>query len=210
MIRLAIVDDHAVVRTGLKEVLSSQVDLAITAQAASGAEAIAIAREGNVDVMLMDLSMPDLGGVEALKQIKAIDPDLAVLVVSSYPEEHYATNLIGQGASGYIGKDCEPEELARAVRTVYRGKKYMSTNLAAQLAVGLERGASGMPHELLSERERQVFYALAGGKSIGKISEAMDLSVKTVSTYRTRIMDKMNLTSNSDLTYYAMTNKLIA
>ena len=213
MIRIGIVDDHAIVRAGLKQFLAEQVDFRVTAEAANGREAVDIARGDEVDVLLMDLSMPDLSGIDALAAIKARFPELPVLVLSGFPESHYATTLLRQGASGYLNKECDPEEIATAIRTVYRGRKYISAGVAERLADGLAggQGASGdqPPHEQLSERELQVFLRLARGETIGHMAESMSLSVKTVSTYRTRVMEKMALASNSDLTYYAMKNGLI-
>lgn len=209
MIRIAIVDDHAIVRTGLRQFLSDEVDLKVVAEASNGREAIDIVRAGGVDVMLVDLSMPDQSGVEVLAAIKARAPDLPVLILSGFPEQHYATTLIKQGAAGYLSKDCEPQEIAKAVRTVFRGRKYITSGVAELLAEGLVSGDEKLPHELLSERELQVFLRLAKGEAIGAMAVSMSLSVKTVSTYRTRVMEKMKLASNSDLTYYALKAGLI-
>ncbi len=147
--------------------------------------------------------------MNALAAIKARFPDLAVLILSGFPEAHYATTLLRQGASGYLNKDCDPEEIVNAVRTVFRGRKYISPAVAEILADTAAGGLDKMPHEALSEREFQVFLRLAKGETIGNMAEAMFLSVKTVSTYRTRVMEKLNLASNSDLTYYALKNGLI-
>lgn len=209
MIRIAIVDDHAIVRTGLRQFLCDEVDLKVVAEASNGREAIDIVRGGDVDVMLVDLSMPDQSGVEVLAAIKARAPDLPVLILSGFPEQHYATTLLKQGAAGYLSKDCDPEEIAKAVRTVFRGRKYITSGVAEMLAEGLTTGGEKMPHELLSERELQVFLRLAKGEAIGAMALSMSLSVKTVSTYRTRVMEKMKLSSNSDLTYYALKTGLI-
>ena len=210
MIRIAIIDDHAIVRTGLKQFFSEQVDLTVVAEASNGREAVDIVRKGQVDVILMDLSMHDQSGVDALAAIKARAPDLPVLILSGFPEEHYATTLLRQGASGYLNKDCDPEEIVKAIRTVYRGRKYITAGVAELLADGLGGGAADKPpHEQLSEREFQVFLRLAKGETIGHMANSMSLSVKTVSTYRTRVMEKMKLESNSDLTYYALKNGLI-
>ena len=210
MIRIAIIDDHAIVRAGLRQFFSEQVDLTVVAEAANGRDAVDIVRKGNVDVILMDLSMPDQSGVDALAAIKARAPDLPVLILSGFPEEHYATTLLRQGASGYLNKECDPEEIVKAIRTVYRGRKYITAGVAELLADGLGGGSADRPaHEQLSEREFQVFLRLAKGETIGHMANSMSLSVKTVSTYRTRVMEKMKLESNSDLTYYALKNGLI-
>ena len=210
MIRIAIVDDHAIVRAGLRQYFSDQVDLTVIAEAANGREALDIVRKGEVDVLVMDLSMPDQSGVDALAAIKARAPDLPVLILSGFPESHYATTLLRQGASGYLNKECDPEEIVKAIRTVYRGRKYITAAVAELLADGLGGGQGDKPaHEALSEREFQVFLRLAKGETIGHMADSMSLSVKTVSTYRTRVMEKMKLASNSDLTYYALKNGLI-
>ena len=209
MIRIAIVDDHAIVRSGLKQFFSEQVDLRVTGEAANGREALDLVRKGEVDVLVMDLSMPDQSGVDALAAIKARAPDLPVLILSGFPEEHYATTLLKQGASGYLNKECDPQEIVTAIRTVYRGRKYITSGVAQLLADGLSGAGDKAPHETLSEREFQVFLRLAKGETIGHMADSMSLSVQTVSTYRSRVMEKMNLSSNSDLTYYALKNGLI-
>ena len=208
MIRIAIVDDHAIVRAGLRQFFSDQVDFVVAAEAANGREALDIVRKGEVDVVLLDISMPGQGGVDTLAAIRARAPDLPVLILSGFAEEHYATTLLRQGASGYLNKDCDPEEIVRAIRTVSRGRKYITAGVAERLADTLG-GGDKPPHEALSERELQVFLRLANGETIGQMAESMSLSVKTVSTYRTRVMEKMRLESNSELTYYALKNGLI-
>ena len=209
MIRVGIVDDHAIVRVGLRNFLAEQVDVRVVGEAANGREAIDLARTTEMDVMLMDLSMPGQSGIDALAMIRAKAPDVGILVLSIYPEEHYAMNLIRQGASGYLNKECDPLEIVDAIRTIALGKRYFSAQVAELMAQQLDRKADGLPHELLSEREFQVFLKLAAGQTAGQVAEELSLSVKTVSTYRTRLMEKMGLHSNSDLTYYALTNKLI-
>lgn len=209
MIRVAIVDDHALVRAGLRQFLGEQVDLRIVAECASAREVMDVVRQEAADVILLDISMPGQSGVDALQAIKARAPDLAVLILSSFPEEHYATTLLRQGASGYLAKDCEPEEIIKAIRTVALGRRYITAGVAERLAAGLAQPTDKAPHELLSEREFQVFLRLAQGETISHMAQSMSLSVKTVSTYRTRVMEKMGLESNSDLTYYALKNGLI-
>lgn len=209
MIRIVIADDHAIVRTGLREFFADQVDLRVTGEAANGSEALDLVRQGDLDVLLLDLSMPDQSGVDALAAIHARKPELPILILSGFPEAHYATMLIKQGASGYLNKECDPEEIVNAIRTVARGRKYISAAVAEQLASGLDSTAAKAPHELLSEREFQVFLRLAKGETISRIADGMSLSVKTVSTYRSRVMEKMALESNSDLTYYALKSGLI-
>ena len=209
MIRIAIVDDHAIVRAGLRQFFSDQVDLKVTGEASNGREALELVRAGDVDVLVMDLSMPDQSGVDALAAIRARAPDLPVLILSGFPEEHYALTLLRQGASGYLNKECDPDEIVKAIRTVFRGRKYITAGVAEMLADGLGGDSEKSLHEQLSEREFQVFLRLAKGETIGHMAYSMSLSVKTVSTYRSRVMEKMNLASNSDLTYYALKNGLI-
>jgi two-component system, NarL family, invasion response regulator UvrY len=209
MIRIAIVDDHAMVRAGLRQFFSDQSDFSVVAEAANGREALDIVRRGEVDVIVMDIAMPGQSGVDVLAAIRARAPDLPVLILSGFAEEHYATTLLRQGASGYLNKDCDPDEIVKAIRTVYRGRKYITAGVAERLADGLREGADKPLHEQLSERELQVFLRLARGESVGHMAESMSLSVKTISTYRTRVMEKMHLASNSDLTYYALKNGLI-
>ena len=210
MINVGIVDDHAIVRTGLRQFFSEQVDLRVVGEAASGREAIDLVRTtSELDVLVLDLSMPGQSGIDALGMIRAKAPDLGILILSGYPEEHYAVTLIRQGASGYLNKDCDPMEILSAIRTIALGRRYISFSVAELLAQQLHHKESGPSHEHLSEREFQVFLKLAKGETAGEIARSLSLSVKTVSTYRSRVMEKMSLASNSDLTYYGLKNKLI-
>ena len=209
MIRIAIVDDHAIVRSGLRQFFADEIDFKVVAEAASGREVLDIVRKGDVDIILLDISMPDQSGVDVLAGIKARAPDLPVLILSSFAEELYATTLLRQGASGYLSKDCDPEEIIKAIRTVVRGRRYITSGVAERLADGLLNGEDRPLHEHLSERELQVFLRLAKGERVSHVADGMALSVKTVSTYRTRVMEKMKLDSNSDLTYYALKNGLM-
>ena len=209
MIRIAIADDHALVRAGLRQFLADQSDMAVVAEAGTGRQALDIVRAGQIDVLLLDIAMPDQSGVDALAAIRARAPELPVLMLSGFAEAHYATAMLRQGASGYLNKDCDPDDIVRAIRTVVRGRKYITTGVAELLADGLGRGEDKALHELLSERELQVFLRLAAGETIGHLADSLCLSVKTVGTYRTRVMEKMHLASNSDLTYYALKNGLI-
>ena len=209
MINIAIIDDHAIVRSGLRQFLSEQVDLRVVAEGSSGRDAIDILRQGDVHVLLLDVSMPDQNGVDALAAVHARAPELPVLILSGFPAEHYATVLLRQGAAGYLNKDCEPEEIVTAIRTVALGRKYITPAVAELLARSLGPDVPRLPHENLSERELQVFLRLAQGETIGHIADSLSLSVKTVSTFRTRVMEKLGLATNSDLTYYALKNGLI-
>ena len=209
MIRIAIIDDHPMVRAGLCQFFAEQADFHVVAEAGDGRQALDIVRGGEVDVIVLDIAMPGQNGVDTLAAIRARAPDLPVLILSGHAESQYATTLLRLGASGYLNKDCDPDEIVKAVRTVARGRKYISADTAERLAEGLAHGDDRPLHEHLSERELQVFLRLARGETIGHIAQSLSLSVKTVSTYRTRVMEKMLLESNSDLTYYALKNGLI-
>jgi len=209
MIRIAIVDDHALVRAGLRQFFAEQADFAIAGEAANGREALDIVRQAQVDVVVLDINMPGSSGVDALAAIKARAPALPVLILSGFSEAQYATTLLRQGASGYLNKDCDPDEIVAAVRMLARGRRYITPGVAERLADALGSPADQPAHEQLSERELQVFLRLAQGQTVGQLAEGLHLSVKTVSTYRGRIMDKLQLASNSDLTYYALKNGLI-
>jgi two-component system, NarL family, invasion response regulator UvrY len=208
MINVAIIDDHAIVRAGLKQFLSEQVDIRVVAEGSSGRDAVDIVRAGEATVILLDVSMPDQNGVDALAAIRARNPNIPVLILSAYAAEQYATVLLRQGASGYIGKDSDPQEIVSAIRSVAMGRRYITPAVAELLASSLG-DSSREPHERLSERELQVFLRLAQGETIGKIAESLALSVKTVSTFRSRVLEKLKLQSNSDLTYYALKHGLI-
>jgi DNA-binding NarL/FixJ family response regulator len=209
MIRTAIVDDHALVRAGLRQYLSAHVDVRVVAECATAREAMEVVRQEQADVMILDIAMPDTSGVDALQAIKARAPYLPVLILSGFPEEHYALPMLRQGAAGYLMKDCDPEDIVHAIRTVVRGRRYITPTVAERLAQGLVTPATQADHDALSSREFQVFLRLAKGETVGGIGESMSLSVKTVSTYRSRVMDKLQLETNSDLTYYALKNGLI-
>lgn len=209
MIRVAIVDDHAILRAGLRQLLQQHADLRVVAECAHARDILDVVREDTADVVLLDIAMPEQNGVDVLRAIKARKPDLPVLMLSAYPEDHYATTLLRMGAAGYLTKDCEPQEIVQAIRTVAAGRRYITNGVAQRLAEGLTSPADKPPHEALSQRELQVFLRLAQGETIGQLAQSMSLSVKTVSTYRARVMEKMGLASNSDLTYYALKNGLI-
>ena len=210
MIKIGIVDDHAIVRAGLKQFFSDHVDLRVVGEAGSGREAIDLIRTTEIDVLVMDLAMPGQTGLDALAMIRAKAPDVGILILSGYPEEQYALNLIRQGASGYLNKECEPTEIVDAIRTIALGRRHITPAVAELLAQQLTRKGDVPAHEQLSEREFQVFLKLAKGETAGDVAKSLSLSVKTVSTYRTRLMEKMTLSSNSDLTYYALKNGLIS
>lgn len=207
--RVAVVDDHQLVRMGLKQIIESQPDFTWAGEAKTGREALSLLRAGACDVLLLDLSLPDMSGLDVLRQIKAHHDSVATLVLSAYPENQYGLNVLRAGASGFVSKTADDGELCRAIRAAVRGGRYVSPELAEMLVSGMQ-GAPGEPrHSVLSEREFQIFCKLAEGKSVSEIAAKLFLSVKTVSTYRTRILEKMSMKTNADITYYAIKNNLL-
>ncbi|MCE5265385.1 MAG: response regulator transcription factor [Deltaproteobacteria bacterium] len=209
MIRILVVDDHAIVREGLKQILGEVDDMSVRDEAGNGPEALAKIRGGEFDVVLLDISMPGRSGLEVLKEIKAERPKLPVLILSMHAEEQYAVRALRAGASGYVTKASAPDELIGAIRKVSCGRKYVSSSLAEKLAFELDIDTKKPPHETLSDREYQVMLMLASGKSVKEIADELCLSVKTISTYRARVMEKMNMKKNAELTLYAIQNHLV-
>jgi DNA-binding NarL/FixJ family response regulator len=209
MIRILIADDHPIVRAGLRQILIEAADMVVAAEASDGHEVLAKVREAEFDVVLLDLTIPGLSGLDVLKQVKSEKPNLRVLILSVHPEDQYAVRVLRAGAWGYVTKASAPEQLIAAIRKVHEGRRYVSPVLAEQLAEHLEPGAATMPHESLSDREYQVLCLLASGKTATEIADALALSVKTVSTYRSRILEKMGMRSNAELTHYAIQNGLV-
>jgi len=207
--RLLMVDDHEVVRAGMKQILADCMDLEVVAEAESGSEALALLRSHQFDGVLLDISMPDRSGVDVLRQIRAEYPELPILILSMHAEEQYAINVLKAGAQGYLNKTSTPDEMRTAIRTVVAGRKYMSPALAQHFAHAFISEEQTALHEQLSPREFEVFCKLAAGQSVSVIAAELFLSVKTVSTHRSRILQKMNFKSNADLTYYAIKNHLI-
>lgn len=209
MIRLCIADDHPVVRAGLRQIIEDEPGMEVVGEAADGDALLATIGRMPADVLLLDVSMPGPGFLEVLKALKQSQPRLPVLVLSVHPEDQYAVRALRAGAGGYLTKDHSPEQLVAAIRKVHRGGKYVSASLAERLAVGLEIGAEGWPHEKLSDREYDVLCQLGSGRTVKEISEQLGLSPKTVSTYRSRILEKMKLAGNADLVRYASQHGLI-
>jgi|WetSurMetagenome_2_1015567.scaffolds.fasta_scaffold409875_1 two-component system, NarL family, invasion response regulator UvrY len=209
MIRILVADDHAIVREGLKQILGDVNDMSVSDEAADGQEALAKIRGGQFDVVLLDISLPGRSGLEILKEIKAERPKLPVLILSMHAEEQYAVRTLRAGASGYLTKASAPDELIGAIRKVSSGRKYVSASLAEKLALELDIDTKKPPHAILSDREYQVMLMLASGKSVKEIAGELCLSVKTISTYRSRMMEKMNMKKNAELTLYAVRNHLI-
>jgi DNA-binding NarL/FixJ family response regulator len=207
--RVLIADDHPVVRRGLVEIVAGEPDMTVAGQAATGPEALAFVRTHGCDVVVLDLSLPGLSGLDVLKQLKHEQPRLPVLVLSMYPEDQFAVRVLRAGAAGYLTKESAPEELVRALRKVSRGGRYVSAALAEQLAAAVADPAPTPPHRALSDREYEVMSLLASGRTVKEVAAALGLSVKTVSTYRARLLEKMHMKTNADLTRYCMENRLI-
>jgi two-component system invasion response regulator UvrY len=207
--RILIADDHVVVRRGLKQILAEEFPDAEFGEAGNAAETLALVGSSKWDVVVLDITMPDRSGLEALSEIHKTRPDLPVLVLSMHPEDHFAIRVLREGARGYLSKDIAPEELVNAIRKVVSGGRYVSPLLAEKLAFDLSSQAEKPPQEFLSEREYQVLRLLASGKIVSEIARELGLSVKTVSTYRARILDKMHLSNNAQLMRYAMLNHLV-
>jgi len=208
MIRILIADDHAVVRQGLIQIVSDTSDIVVSDEAINGREVLAKISKNKYDVVVLDIGMPDFSGLDILNEIKKEYPKLPVLMLSIYPEEQYAVRALKAGASGYLTKKVAPEELIRAIRKVYSGGKYVTSTLAETLAVSLVKGEKP-PHESLSDREFQVMTMLAEGKRLKDIAKALFISEKTVSSYKSRIFEKMRMKSNAELIRYAIKYGLI-
>lgn len=208
--RILLVDDHSIVRTGLRNLIELEKDLEVAGEATNGNEALTLVRSNTYDIIVMDVSMPDKNGVDTLHDLKHVAPDLPVLILSGYAEQQYALNLMRSGCKGYLSKDAESDEIIKAIRTISAGRRYISAELAELMANEMSHPSDKLLHETLSDREFQVFFKLAGGLSATEIGDELNISVKTVSTYRTRILEKMSLKTNADLTYYAIKNQLIS
>ena len=210
MTQILIADDHALVRAGLKQFLLEERRDVQIAEASSGLQTLDMLRGGTFDLLILDINMPDRGGLDILKHVRAGYPATRVLVLSGYPERQYAINVLKAGASGYLSKDGPPSELIKAVAQVLAGRRYVSASLAELLVADLDVDQDKPLHADLSEREFQIFCKLAAGQSVSGIANELSLSVKTVSTYRTRVLEKMCLKSNADITSYAVRNGLVA
>jgi len=209
MIRVLIADDHAVVREGVKHILSENGNIVVAGEAGNGHEVLSNILNKDFDVVLMDIAMPGRDGLEILKDIKNQKPKLPVLILSMFPEEQYALRALKSGASGYMTKESIPDELIRAVQKIAKGGKYISSSLSEKLFSLLDGDSEKAIHENLSDREFQVMRMIASGKTLKEIAEELSLSVKTVSTYRSRILEKMGMKNNAEMTHYAIKNRLV-
>ncbi|MBI5676501.1 MAG: response regulator transcription factor [Nitrospirae bacterium] len=210
MIKVLITDDHAVVRKGLKQIIDETPGMLAADEAASGNEALEKIRKNEYDVVLLDISMQGKSGLDTLKELKLGRPGLPVLILTIYPEEQYALRVLKAGASGYLTKESAPEELVTAIKKVSEGGRYISPSLAEKLAFNIGVDNTDIdPHERLSDREYQVMCMIASGKTVSEIADEMSLSVKTISTYRTRILEKMGMKNNAEMTHYAIKKELV-
>lgn len=209
MKRILIADDHSIVREGLKQILSEMSEDVITDEASSGQEVLQKVWDNDFDLLLLDISMPGRSGLDILKQLKNEKPHLKILILSMHPEEQYAVRALKAGAAGYLTKERTPHELIEAIEKVSVGKKYVSSSLAETLAIHLESNSSKPLHETLSDREYEVMCMISSGKTVKEIADELSLSVKTISTYRSRVLGKMNMQNNAQLIHYTIQNKLL-
>lgn len=209
MIRILIADDHVVVHRGLRQILGDEPDMSVVGEALNAHEVLALVRKRDCDVVVLDISMPGKSGLDILDELKQERPKLPVLVLSMHPEDRYAVRALKVGAAGYLTKESAPEELVKAIRKVAAGGRYISASLAEGLAFALSTNTEQPPHETLSNREYQVLCMIGSGKSVGEIAAELSLSVKTISTYRARILEKMTMKNTAQLIYYALQNRLV-
>ena len=209
MIRVLLADDHAIVRAGLREILTDAGDITVAGEAASGQEVMACIRGGDYDVAVLDMSMPGRSGIELIRQVKDAKPKLRILVLTMHSEEQYAVRALKAGASGFLTKEAAADQLVAAIRRIAAGGAYVSPETAERLVLDAGPHAAAAPHTLLSDREFQVLQMIAGGRTVGEIAKTLSLSVKTVSTHKTRMLNKMGLANQAELIRYALEHKLL-
>lgn len=209
MIRVLLADDHAIVRAGLREILADTGDILVAGEATNGQEVLAQVRDQDYDLAVLDMSMPGRNGIELIKLVRAEKPGIRILVLSMHSEEQYAVRAIRAGASGYLSKESAADELVAAIRRIAGGGAYVSPETAERLALAAGRASDAAPHTLLSDREYQVFQLIANGAAVGEIAKQLSLSVKTISTHKTRILEKMGFANQSELIRYALEHKLL-
>lgn len=209
MLRILIADDHAVVRHGIKQILREELDIDFIAEARNAEEAMEMILRERFDILILDISMPGRSGLELIKEAQSSCPQLPILVLSMHPEDQLALRILKAGASGYLTKDSAPEELVSAVRKILSGGRYVSAALAERMVLDMQGCAPPQAHEILSDREYEVMRQIASGNTVSEIARILSLSVKTVSTYRTRVLLKMGMNTNAELTHYAVRNRLV-
>jgi len=209
MMKILIADDHPIVRRGLKQILAEEPDLAVAGEARSSQEVMELVRKQDWNAVILDITMPGRGGLETLREIRKERPKLPVLILSMHSEDQYGVRALKAGAAGYMTKESAPEKLVQALRKIMKGDKYISPTLAEKLVLDLERGTPNSLHETLSDREHQVMSMIASGKTVSEIGKDLFLSVKTISTYRSRVLKKMKMKNNAELTHYAIRNRLV-
>jgi len=209
MLRVLIADDHPVFREGLRQIINEVNDLVVASEASDGIEVLKRLREGSCDLVLLDISLPGINGIEILKHLKTEKIGIPILILTMHPEEQYAIRALKAGASGYLTKESTPDELVTAIRKISKGGKYISSSLAEKLASEVGRMDVKASHDMLSDREYQIMLLIASGKTVSQIAERLSLSIKTISTYRSRILEKMGMQTNAELTYYAIKNQLV-
>ena len=209
MIKILVVDDHALVRDGLKRLLVDTPDMVVADEASNGEEVINKVGNNDYDLVLLDISLPGRDGLDVLKQLKCTNPKIPILILSMYPEEHYAVRSLRAGASGYLTKQSSSDELIGAIRKVAQGRRYITPSLAEKLAFDLGVDVRKLPHERLSDREYQVMCMIGSGQTVREIAETLSLSIRTISTHRAHILNKMEMKNNAQLTYYAIKNALV-
>jgi len=208
MLKILVADDHPIVRQGIKQIIADTTDMVVAGEATNGHEVLNAVKENPYDVILLDIAMPGPNSIDILKQLKKDKPQIAVLILSIHPEEQYAVRTLKAGASGYLTKESAPDELVEAIRKVSKGGKYITSSLAESLATILIKEDQGLPHTILSDREYQVLLMISSGKTNKEIADELSLSVKTISTHHTRILNKMNMRTNAELIHYVIKHEL--
>ena len=209
MKKILIADDHKILRDGLKRIISDASDFIVAGEAGTSVDVLKELRKESYDVLLLDISMPGRSGLDIIKEVKSIRPECSILVLSTFPEEQYAMRVIRAGASGYLTKESATDKLIEAIEKVSVGRKYISSAMLERVAFGSGGDNNREPHEILSDREYQVMYMIASGKAVSKIADELSLSVKTISTNRTRLLQKMNMKTNAEVTHYAIKTGLV-